>query len=387
MRIVIASRIYSPEPAAASYMLETLARRFRDAGHDVTVLTTIPPRGMGMQDISGVTVKRARVLRDSSGYVRGYLQYMSFDFPLFFRLLFGKRADLYFVEPPPTTGAVVRIALTVLRRPYFYDAADLWSDAATMATSSRLVLLLLRGVEIFALRGASHLFTISSGVADRIRELGVNTPTTVTGFGVDTEVFTYRAPTGAVEPPCFVYAGTYSEWHGADIFVEAFIRFSMTHPGFRLIFVGNGSDRPMLERMRDNAGLDTIEFWDPIDGPSLNTLLAVATASVASLKPGQGYDYAFTTKVYSSIAAGCPVVFTGVGPTVEFLERANAEHSAGVAVPYEVDAVVEALAAAADDPVSSSRRRELSEWSRAVFSLASVADSIVRDSVAAAAKR
>jgi glycosyltransferase involved in cell wall biosynthesis len=376
MRIVIVSRIFSPEPSAASFMLEALARRFAVEGHEVAVLTTTPPRGVPAHAIPGVTVKRARVLRDSSGYVRGYLPYLSFDIPLVFRLLFHRRADLYFVEPPPTTGAVVRVVTGILNRPYFYDAADIWSDAASMATSSALVLRLLRVVEVFALRGARTVFTISAGVAGRMRELGVSTPTEVVGFGVDASVFRYE-PAAVSSLPYFVYAGTYSEWHGADIFVDAFARFSDDHPGHRLVFVGNGADRALLEQRAAALELKSVEFLDPMDGDRLSTLLASATASLASLKPGQGYDYAFTTKVYSSIAAGCPVIFTGVGPTVAFLEGATPAQAAGVAVSYTVDAVAEALATATVAPAAANTRRALSDWARENFSLAAIAGTIV----------
>ena len=55
----------------------------------------------------------------------------------------------------------------------------------------------------------------------------------VIGFGVDTEAFNYR-PAGEIPPsdvsvdvpadPYLIYPGSYSEWHGAGIFVEAFAR-------------------------------------------------------------------------------------------------------------------------------------------------------------------
>lgn len=383
MRIVIASRIFSPEPSAASYMLEAVARQFAAAGHDVLVLTTRPPRGVEVVDIAGVTVRRRWVLRDSSGYVRGYLPYLSFDLPLFFRLLFRRRADLYFVEPPPTTGAVVRVVTTLLRRPYYYDAADVWSDAASMATSSKLVLRVLRRVELFAMRGARTIFTISAGVAARMKELDVTTPAQVVGFGVDASVFRFE-PSQPTVHPYFVYAGTYSEWHGADIFIDAFALFARRHPGYRLLFVGNGADRALLERRCVEHELESVEFLDPMDGQRLTSLLASATASLASLKPDQGYDYAFTTKVYSSIAVGCPVIFTGVGPTGTFLDATAFAHGTGVAVGYDAQAVADALASAALNPLPTNRRQQLSSWARESFSLSVIADSIVETASAGA---
>ena len=70
------------------------------------------------------------VLRDEAGYVRGYAQYMSFDLPLALRLLAGRRPDLVVAEPPPTTGAVVRVIAALRGVPYAYYAADVWSDAS-----------------------------------------------------------------------------------------------------------------------------------------------------------------------------------------------------------------------------------------------------------------
>jgi len=111
MRIIIVSRIFSPEPSAASLVLEAIVIRFRDTGHEVTVLTTRPPRRMPVSTIPGITVRWAKVLRDRHGYVRGYLRYLSLALALFLRLLFRRRAGLYLVQPPPTMGAIMRVAM------------------------------------------------------------------------------------------------------------------------------------------------------------------------------------------------------------------------------------------------------------------------------------
>lgn len=387
MKTVIVSRIFLPEPSAASFKLAAVARRFAEVGHDVTVLTTRPRRATVAPEFPGVRVKRAHVLRDKSGYVRGYLPYLSFDIPAFFRLLFRRRADLYFVEPPPTTGAVVRIGTWILRRPYFYDAADLWSDAARMATSSRLVIGLLRCVERFALCGASFAFAITEGLVVRMRELGIATPAAEVGLGADARTFRFEPGSGPASAPYFIYAGTYSEWHGAGIFVEAFAAFAPRWPGYRLVFVGNGSERDALRRRSDDLGLGDVEFREPVEGQELNPLLNGALCSLASLKPGEGYDYAFTTKLYASIAAGCPVIFSGVGPTGDFINAAISAHAIGAAVPYDVAAVTAALDRVASKPVPPSRRRELSAWARENFSLEKSAETIVRTSIDLVANR
>ena len=384
-RITIVSRIFAPEGSAAAGILLAWAKAFRDRGCDVTVVTTRPPRGMRADDPDGVRMRRAPVIRDRQQYIRGYLSYLSFDVPLAFRLLFGRRADLYVVEPPPTTLAVVRVIAAMRRTPYVVRAADLWSDAAQMVTNSRLVLGLLRRVELWGMRGARHLFAAHDPLVARLRELGVTTPATGIGFGADTDAFQYEGQAVPVNP-LFVYPGSYSEWHGAGIFLEAFAALLPQHPTARLRYLGNGQERPALQARAAELGIaDSVAFDTPVPATDLSPILAGATASLASLKPGQGYDYAFTTKVYSSLAAGCPVVFTGVGPTVDFL-RGAAEHGAGVAVDYDPEAVRAELERAIAAPLPPEGRTRLSDWARTRHSLRAVADAVVAQALAIASR-
>src|SRR5690554_401825 len=102
---ILATRLYEPESAAAAYRLGNLTRALERRGWRVKVLTTKSK----YEARSTRAVRRWPVLRDKSGAVRGYLQYLSFDVPLFFRLLFSRRANVVIVEPPPTTGLVTRI--------------------------------------------------------------------------------------------------------------------------------------------------------------------------------------------------------------------------------------------------------------------------------------
>lgn len=385
-RVVIVSRIFAPEASAAALVLGSWATAFRDAGADVTVVTVKPPHGLKITDPDGVRVRRAPVIRDRQHYVRGYLSYLSFDLPLLFRLLVARRPDLYVVEPPPTTIAVVRIVAWMRRTPYVVRAADLWSDAAAMATDSTLVLWLLRRVEVWALNGATRLFAAHQPLVDRLREIGITAEATPIGFGADTDAFRYEKQPASASPT-FVYAGTHSEWHGAGIFIEA---FAALHPRFRnarLLFVGNGQEREVLRARATELGLaDAVEFRASVLPAELSPILSGAIVSLASLKPGQGYDYAFTTKVYSSLAAGCPVIFSGVGPTGQFLASTNFP-DVGVAVDYDTAAVSAAMERAAQSPLGPTRRSRLSAWARKNYSLSATSQRVVDESLAISARR
>jgi glycosyltransferase involved in cell wall biosynthesis len=386
MRVVIATRIFGPEVSAASGILRTWAEEFRDRGWDVTVLTARPPRGAVFDDPEGIDIRRARVKRDKQQYVRGYLSYLSFDVPLAFRLLFSRRADLYIVEPPPTTVAVVRVISALRRRPYAVRAADYWSEAAELVTDSSVILGAVRRLELWGLNGAAVLFAAHQPLLDRFREVGVTAHAMPIGFGADTKDFRYEGQVPPT-PPVFVYAGTHSEWHGAGIFVEALPTVLIKHPGARLVFYGNGEERAQLRQRADDLGIgEQVEFNAPITPAALSPILAGATASVASLAPVAANEYALATKVYSSLAAGCPAIFVGVGPTIEFLNASDHPH-AGVAVGYDVDAAAAAMIAAADAPLAPEARVTLAQWSSSQYSLNTIAARVVDESLAVTGKR
>ena len=385
MRVTIVSRIYRPEPASASFFLGSVADALLADGHHVDVLTARLPRGMRPEQ-RGERVRTFPVLRDRNGYVRGYLPYLSFDIPVAFRLLFARRPDVVLVEPPPTTGAAVRVICAIRGLPYVYDAADIWADAASMATGSGTVIRILRSVERFAMRGAAHLVTISQEVKDRVRDLDVGRPVTVTGFGADTSEFSV---TEAAPAPVFVYAGSYSAWHGADVLLKALADLRATHPDHTLRIIGNG-DRAALEaRARELGVHDAVQFLEPVTPAELAPHLAEAVATVATLKPGTGYDYAFTSKVYSSLAAGCPAVFAGPGPTAAFLDEANRHVRAGAAVAYGPGAIATAMRFFADNRLTPAEREALGVWTAAEHSMSAVAHRVaaVVEDVASAARR
>src|SRR5690625_1773643 len=256
LHVVLATRIFTPEPAAASLRLSALVDALVEAGHRVTVLTTTTPHGT--EHPPGARVRRWPVLRDRDGYVRGYVQYLSFDIPLALRLLLTRRPDVVVVEPPPTTGLVAAACSWLRRTPMVYYAADIWSDAVVTAGMPRAVSTVLRGLERRVLRAASRVLATSCGVGDRVRTLGADAVNV--GNGVDTTVFRPDGATIERDRPYLVYTGTASEVHGADVFTRAFEQVIDRRPGAALVFIGQGSDVATMRRQADELAPGAVTF-------------------------------------------------------------------------------------------------------------------------------
>lgn len=369
MRVTIVTRIFTPEPSAGSLRLQALTDELVRRGHDVQVITTKPPRWIPLEPSSGETISRWPVLRDRDGYVRGYLQYLSFDVPLAFRMLFGRRTDVYVIEPPPTTGAVARVLAWVRRRPYVYYAADIWSDAAHMTGAASWVIGAVRMVEKLALRRAADNLVVSEGVALRIEELVPGAAMTLVGHGVDTDLF---SPDGdrVASPSDVVYVGTMSEWHGAGVAIDALAIVMAEDPSITATFIGQGADRQSLKDAAARHGIaDRVQFLPPLPADEAARWVRSARVALATLKPGAGYDFAVPTKLYAAMAVGTPVAFSGPEQLQALVTTERLGEAASFDAADYARAISAVLARSDGSPVE-----HLTEWAVRNVSARSVAE-------------
>lgn len=364
MKVTVVSRIYLPEPAAASFRLGALVRALEEAGHDVVVYTTTYQGNPSTRKI-----RRARVLRDSTGYVRGYLQYLSFDVPAFFRILFGRKADVVVVEPPPTTGMAARAASALRRTPYVYYAADVWSDASQTTGAPRPIVEMLRAGEAWALRGARCIIAVSDGVGRRVAALAPKTVVAEVGNGIDTEIFHPDPDAVPTARPYLLYAGTASEWHGATVFVQAMPKVLAARPGARVVFVGQGAQWDEIIQSAAALPQGAVTVMPRVDGPAAAEYLQGARASLASVLPGTPYEFAFPTKAYASMACGTPVIYAGSGPAGAQIT----DSGFGWAVEHDIDQVAEAMIDAWDLAFTAADRLTLAGWAQQNVSAHAVA--------------
>lgn len=369
LRIAVVSRIYTPEPSAGSMRLQALVDELVGRGHQVTVVTTKPPKSIVASDHNAPEeIRRWPVLRDRAGYVRGYLQYLSYDVPLFFRVLFAKRPDVYVVEPPPTTGAVMRVAAWLKRRPYVYYAADIWSDAAQLTGAAGWVVKAVRLVEKYVLNGAAQNLVVTDGVDQRVGTLAPRASTATVGHGVDTELFSPDGP-GVDAPADIVYVGTMSEWHGASVAVEALAEVMQSDDDVTAVFIGQGADKDTMERAVKEHGLAArIRFLAPVPSADAARWLRSARVALATLKPGGVYDFAVPTKLYAAMAAGTPIAYAGP----QMLQSLVAEHDLGEAAAFDVNEYAQAIRRLLARSDGRPNRR-LVEWAQANVSARAVA--------------
>ncbi|WP_195393603.1 glycosyltransferase [Actinomyces urogenitalis] len=403
--VLLATRIHLPEAAAASFRLDGVEKAL--AGHDVPVrvLTTTPPAAAGAgngtakdsqevqpayRDPEGVSVSRWPALRDASGYLRGYVPYMSFDVPLLGRLLVQPRPDAVLVEPPPTTGVVVRVAAALRGLPYVWYAPDVWSVAATSTSAPGVVLAAVRAMESFAVRGAQRVIAVNEEVADKVRQLGAHDVEVVPN-GIDTSVFdtagdlprAQERQEMGITGPYAVYAGTASEWQDAGVFARALAAVRRDHPSAQVLYLGQGSDWEAIAQAAAQipAGADgapAVVMHGLMPPEQAARWQRGAACALVSIKPGLGYDFAYPTKVLAALACGTPVLYAGPGPVTDDV----AAHDLGWVARHEDGDVARALseAFAADARLDPAGRQEraarLHGWVEAHRSLRATGEAV-----------
>lgn len=365
--VLLATRIHLPEAAAASFRLDSVEKALVADGMAVRVLTSRAPADapQGEPDPEGVEVSRWPVLRDSSGYLRGYVPYLSFDLPLALRLLMAPQPEAILVEPPPTTGAVVRVVAALRAIPYVWYAADVWSAAAASTGAADIVVRAVEKLEAFAVGGATRVIAVNDGVAQSVAELVNAAPDDeswaqrirIVPNGIDTTVFDAHGPTPSEQDrariglngPYFVYAGTASEWQGADVFVHALAQVRRTHPKAQLLFLGRGTAWQEITQAASQLpagpdGAPAVIMHPAVPAAEAAVWQRGAAAALVSIKPGQGYDFAYPTKVLSALGCGTPVLFAGRGPVSADVR----DFDLGWAAEHDAAAVAEAMRTALD---------------------------------------
>lgn len=371
----IVSRIHLPEASAASFRLDAVEKALVNAGQQIRVLTAKVPKSYSISEPSHI--RRVPVIRDKDGYIKGYVPYMSFDIQAFFNVLFGPKPHVILVEPPPTTGFMMRLACGVRRIPYVWYGADVWSDAAESTGAPKPVVSVVRFMEKTAVRGAAACIAVSEGVAERLHAFGASQVEVIPN-GADTDVFNLAAQpfsceelsSYGVKQPYAIYAGTASQWQGAEIFAQAFSDYWKQAQQHQLVFIGRGDSLPAIREIAEELasyarahGVDyePLLVFDSFPPAEAAKWQRGAQVALVSIQPGIGYDFAYPTKVLTALACGTPVLYAGVGPAITDIQA----NELGLVAEFSPEAIAEQLQVAFDTPGTEAEAQKRFGWVQA----------------------
>jgi glycosyltransferase involved in cell wall biosynthesis len=195
------------------------------------------------------------------------LNYLSFTLTSFFGLFRARPSDYVFVESPP-------------------------------------LFLAIPGFFISRLRGALFIFNVSDLWPDSLRDMGV-----VEGKKV------------------VLYQGSEGYAHNLENVLHA--AKLLESDGIHFLFVGDGSVRRHLEKLKQELQLNNLTFLDPVPKEDLPRFFSIADCGLVSLGETALFEGARPAKIWPIMSSGKPLLYVGKGEGAELVFEAKA----GIVVP------------------------------------------------------
>ncbi len=370
-RILIVTHYFPPEAGAPQARLSALAAAWAAGGDAVTVLTGMPNHPTGVLPPEYRRAVRRRETRDgyrvvrtwlyatpNEGVLRKTLCHLSF---MVSSVLLGLRAcgpaDTVVVSSPTFFSIGSAWLLARLKRARLVvEVRDLWPAIFVElgVLTSRRVIGLLERFELAAYAAADQVVVVSDGFRANLIGRGVPAAKVHTiRNGVDLGRFrpgalagaSARARLGARAGDCLVlYAGTHGISHALPGVADAAAR--LAGEAVHVTFVGDGSDKPRLQRKVRDLGLANVTLLPAVPPAGVAELLAAADICLVPLRDVPLFATFIPSKMFEYLAAGKAVIGAVTGEAAQILREAGAV----IVPPEDSDALAEAIHALAADP-------------------------------------
>lgn len=176
--------------------------------------------------------------------------------------------DVIHAHSPALNGVAAHFACRKFNLPLVYEVRAFWEDAAVdQGTSAEngLRYRLTRALETFVLARAGRVTTICEGLKREIESRRVcAAPVTVVPNAVEYERFAREHPRdedlagrhGLERGNTLGFVGSFYDYEGLDLLIEAMPRILARNPDIRLLLVGGGMQETALRQQAARLGLE-----------------------------------------------------------------------------------------------------------------------------------
>jgi len=182
--------------------------------------------------------------------------------------------------------------------------------------------------------------------------------------GVDLKLFS-KARQKNIHPPTLVFTGSLSHLWGLELAIKAMPTILRSIPDIRFLIAGYGPAEADLKLLSKSLNVeDRVIFLGRFDYQDLPSILAQADVGiVTSSLDSQFRYYASPLKLLEYMAAGLPIIASGVGHTVNIMQEANA----GILVDHSSEQFAEAAVTLLSDRERYERCKQSAEIYAASF--------------------
>ena len=343
------SQYFPPEMGAPSARVHELSRAWRQAGHDVTVLTAFAHHPTGVKapgdrfrltrrtSLDGIDVVRAYIYAaPNRGTWRRMASYLSFFVAAtVIGLVRVRRPDVIVATSPQLLAACAGYLLARrFRVPFVFEVRDLWPESivAVDAMHENVVIRALRRVAAHLYAHSARIVTVGEGYKRQIvsRYAVPAERLTVVPNGIDPQFFTpaprdndVRRELGWGDRLVVLYVGTLGMAHALHVVLEAAARLA-GEPDKLFVFVGEGARKDELKRQAGEQGLCNVQFIDHQPKERIPAYYAACDLGLVTLRNTPLFQDVLPSKIFEYLGMERPVLVAVDGEARRLVEAAGA---------------------------------------------------------------
>jgi glycosyltransferase involved in cell wall biosynthesis len=376
LKILLIYQYFGTPAGSWSTRIYELTKRWVDAGHKVTVITSpydksdIKANGLvSKQQVDGIDLIVINS-GDSNRMGRFKRAFRAIRFSLictFYTLI--QQADVIICSSGPITVAIPGLVRRILRRtPFIFEVRDLWPLGGIVMGKIRnpLTKRFLLWLENFTYKLSSAVVTCSIGQKNNIvTRLGHQDKLFVIPNACDVNLFgkyekldkTQRQIIG--DMPYVLHLGSLGYIHNCNYLLDV----AKYCKGFIFVFIGDGADRLELEQRSVNENIDNVIFLGQVPKIATVSWLANCEMTLFTTLDNEVQNTSSPNKIFDSFAAGKPIIQTTTGWIFDLVENYNCGFNADVNSPIDFAGKLELYRVMnkTEKDLLSSSARELSQ--------------------------
>lgn len=343
MKLVFFTFYYPPDLCAGSFRAVALARALSsklDSCDEIHIITTHPNRysthkveAESYFAEGNIKIHRIHVPTHKSGMVsqaRTFLKYAWSACLLCIKIrpdfVIGTTSRLM-------TGVLTWFSAAIIRRPYFIDLRDIFSETISDIFKlknwllGKITKVIFSFIEKRVFSNAAGVNVVSLGFPDYFEAQGISTSNwTFFPNGVDSEFIglSQHKKINQDGIKTVLYAGNIGNGQGLETIIPAVAK--SLGEQYKFLIVGDGGTKQQLEKMLELEGVGNVELLPPVGRVELIQYYESSDILFLHLNDYPAFKRVLPSKIFEYAAIGKPVVAGLSGYSAEFV-RDNINHA------------------------------------------------------------
>jgi len=350
MHILFITDNFSPEVNAPASRTFEHCREWVKAGHEVTVITSVPnfPQGRvyegyknrlyQTEKMDGINVVRVwSYIAANEGFAKRILDYASFMISAVIASALIRNPDLVVSTSPQFFSACAAYLISSMKKiPFVFELRDIWPESikAVGAMKESAAIRFLEKIELFLYRKAVIIISVTESFKRILVQRGVSAAKiSVITNGVDLNRFQPRVKDvelvkkyGLENKFIAGYIGTHGMAHSLETILDAADKIRRQDGGdqFRFILIGNGAKKKDLVEQARAMGLDNLIFVDAVPRDEVVRYWSLLDVSIIHLRKTKLFTTVIPSKLFECMGMGIPVLHGVMGESADIVEKEGA---------------------------------------------------------------